>query len=363
MEKITREQILSALGKLRLPGSAQDIVSAGLISDIVIANNRVMFAITADQANTAAMEPVRREAESIVASLPGIEKVMVALTAERKQAPPKTANLKSGIPGLRHIVAVASGKGGVGKSTMAVNLALALKANGLKVAVLDADVYGPSMPRLLGITGKPRAADAEGKLMQPMEAFGLKVMSMGFLVPEDTPMIWRGPMVMSALMQMLRDVTWGEIDIMIVDMPPGTGDAQLTLAQQTPLSGAVIVSTPQDLALLDARKGLNMFRKVSVPVLGIIENMSYFICGKCGERHEIFGHGGAREEARRLAVPFLGEVPLDMEVRARSDAGEPIVAARPEGAHADIFRQIAREVWSQIEAGGPRKSPRIVIED
>ncbi|MGE0241366.1 MAG: Mrp/NBP35 family ATP-binding protein [Parvibaculaceae bacterium] len=363
MEKITREPILAALAKLRLPGGSQDIVSAGLISDIVVANNRVMFAITADQANTAAMELLRREAERIVAGLPGVEKVMVALTAERKPAPPKTANLKSGIPGLRHIVAVASGKGGVGKSTMAVNLALALKANGLRVAVLDADVYGPSLPKLLGITGKPRAADAQGKLMQPMEAFGLKVMSMGFLVPEDTPMIWRGPMVMSALMQMLRDVTWGDIDVMIVDMPPGTGDAQLTLAQQTPLSGAVIVSTPQDLALLDARKGLNMFRKVSVPVLGIIENMSYFICGKCGERHEIFGHGGAREEARRLGVPFLGEVPLDMEVRARSDAGEPIVAALPEGVHAMIFRRMAEAVWSGIEAGSVRKSPRIVIEE
>ena len=363
MEKITREQILAALAKLRLPDGTQDIVAAGLISDIVIANNRVMFAITADQAQSAAFEPLRREAERIVASLPGVEKVMVALTAERRQAPPKTANLKGGIPGLRHIVAVASGKGGVGKSTMAVNLALALKANGLRVAILDADVYGPSLPKLLAITGKPRAADAQGKLMQPMEAYGLKVMSMGFLVPEDTPMIWRGPMVMSALMQMLRDVTWGEIDIMIVDMPPGTGDAQLTLAQQTPLSGAVIVSTPQDLALLDARKGLNMFRKVSVPVLGIIENMSYFMCTKCGERHEIFGHGGAREEARRMGVPFLGEVPVDREVRARSDAGEPIVAAEPDGAHARIFRQIAAEVWSGIEAAGVRKSPRIVIED
>ncbi len=363
MEQITRDQILAALGKLSLPGSGRSIVEAGLISDIVIANNRVMFAITADQANMSAMEPLRREAERIVAGLPGVEKAMVALTAERKQAPPKTANLKAGIPGLHHIVAVASGKGGVGKSTMAVNLALALKANGLRVAVLDADVYGPSLPKLLGIMGKPKAADMEGKLMQPMEAYGLKVMSMGFLVPEDTPMIWRGPMVMSALMQMLRDVTWGEIDIMIVDMPPGTGDAQLTLAQQTPLSGAVIVSTPQDLALLDARKGLNMFRKVSVPVLGIIENMSYFICTKCGERHEIFGHGGARAEAQRLGVPFLGEVPLDMEVRARSDAGEPIVATLPDGPHAAIFRNIAREVWAGIEAGTGRKTPRIVIED
>lgn len=363
MEKVTREQILTALGNLPVPGGRQSLVEAGLISDIVIANNRVMFAITADQANMSAMEPLRREAERIVAGLPGVEKAMVALTAERKQAPPKTANLKAGIPGLRHIVAVASGKGGVGKSTMAVNLALALKANGLRVAVLDADVYGPSLPKLLGIMGKPKAADMEGKLMQPMEAYGLKVMSMGFLVPEDTPMIWRGPMVMSALMQMLRDVTWGEIDIMIVDMPPGTGDAQLTLAQQTPLSGAVIVSTPQDLALLDARKGLNMFRKVSVPVLGIIENMSYFICTKCGERHEIFGHGGARAEAQRLGVPFLGEVPLDMEMRARSDAGEPIVATLPDGPHAAIFRNIARQVWSGIEAGSGRKAPRIVIED
>lgn len=363
MEKITREQILAALGKLTVPGGARSLVESGLISDIVIANNRVMFAITADQANMQAMEPLRREAERIVSDLPGVEKAMVALTAERKQAPPKTANLKAGIPGLRHIVAVASGKGGVGKSTMAVNLALALKANGLRVAVLDADVYGPSLPKLLGIMGKPKAADMEGKLMQPMEAYGLKVMSMGFLVPEDTPMIWRGPMVMSALMQMLRDVTWGEIDVMIVDMPPGTGDAQLTLAQQTPLSGAVIVSTPQDLALLDARKGLNMFRKVSVPVLGIIENMSYFICTKCGERHEIFGHGGARQEALRLGVPFLGEVPLDMEMRARSDAGEPIVATLPEGQHAAIFRKIAEDVWTGIEAGITRKAPRIVIED
>ncbi len=363
MEKVTREQILTALANLPVPGGRQSLAEAGLISDIVIANNRVMFAITADQANMSAMEPLRREAERIVAGLPGVEKAMVALTAERKQAPPKTANLKAGIPGLRHIVAVASGKGGVGKSTMAVNLALALKANGLRVAVLDADVYGPSLPKLLGIMGKPKAADMEGKLMQPMEAYGLKVMSMGFLVPEDTPMIWRGPMVMSALMQMLRDVTWGEIDIMIVDMPPGTGDAQLTLAQQTPLSGAVIVSTPQDLALLDARKGLNMFRKVSVPVLGIIENMSYFICTKCGERHEIFGHGGARAEAQRLGVPFLGEVPLDMEMRARSDAGEPIVATLPDGPHAAIFRNIARDVWSGVEAGSGRKAPRIVIED
>jgi ATP-binding protein involved in chromosome partitioning len=260
------------------------------------------------------------------------------------------------------MIAVASGKGGVGKSTTAVNLALGLQALGLKVAMLDADVYGPSLPKLLGISGKPQAPEGSEKKMLPLENFGLKVMSMGFLVDEATPMIWRGPMVMSALMQMLRDVAWGEVDIMVVDMPPGTGDAQLTLAQQTPLSGAVIVSTPQDLALIDARKGLNMFRKVNVPVLGIVENMSYFICSKCGERHEIFGHGGARDEATRLGVPFLGAVPLDTSLRERSDAGEPVVASEPEGMLAALYRDIAARVWAEIaEPGRTKPPPRIVI--
>jgi ATP-binding protein involved in chromosome partitioning len=266
------------------------------------------------------------------------------------------------VPGVRHIVAVASGKGGVGKSTTAANLALALKANGLKVAVLDADVYGPSMPTLFGISGKPKAG-ADGKTLEPMRRFGVEVMSIGFLVPEETAMIWRGPMVMSAINQLLREVSWGETDIMIVDMPPGTGDAQLTLAQQTPLSGAVIVSTPQDLALIDARRGISMFQKVNVPVLGIVENMSYFTCTKCGERHEIFGHGGAKAESTRLGVPFLGEIPLDIKLRQRSDEGEPLVATDPEGTHARLYREIASQIWAAVSGGaGARPSPKIVIE-
>jgi ATP-binding protein involved in chromosome partitioning len=232
------------------------------------------------------------------------------------------------------------------------------------VAVLDADVYGPSMPKLFGITGRPEASDVEGKRMKPMSRYGVEVASIGFLVDEDTPMIWRGPMVMSALTQLLREVSWGETDVMIVDMPPGTGDAQLTLAQQTPLSGAVIVSTPQDLALIDARKGLNMFRKVNVPVIGIVENMSYFVCTKCGERHEIFGHGGARDEAAKLGVPFLGEVPLDTEVRVRSDRGEPVVVSMPDSIHTAIYRDIARQVWAAIESGTlSRPAPKFTVEN
>ncbi len=256
------------------------------------------------------------------------------------------------MPGVGAIIAVASGKGGVGKSTVAANLALGLEANGLTVGVLDADIYGPSMPRMLGISGRPRSRD--GKTLEPMENYGLKCMSMGFLVPEDTPMIWRGPMVMSALQQMLREVEWGELDIMVVDMPPGTGDAQLTMAQQVPLAGAVIVSTPQDIALLDARKGLNMFRKVDVPVLGIVENMSYFLCPHCGERSEIFSHGGARREAELLGVEFLGEVPLDLQIRETSDGGHPITVSDPQNPHAAVFRQIAARVWEKVSGESDR---------
>jgi len=265
------------------------------------------------------------------------------------------------VPGVGAIVAVASGKGGVGKSTVAANLALGLKANGLEVGVLDADIYGPSMPRMLGISGRPQTQN--GKTLVPMENYGLKCMSMGFLVPEDTAMIWRGPMVMSALQQMLREVDWGELDIMIVDMPPGTGDAQLTMAQQVPLAGAVIVSTPQDIALLDARKGLNMFRQVEVPVLGIVENMSYFLCPHCGGRSEIFAHGGARLEAERLGTEFLGEIPLALEIRETSDSGMPITVSAPAHPHALIFHQMAARVWEKVAGEGTRRPPpRIVIE-
>jgi len=267
---------------------------------------------------------------------------------------------KPAVPGVTHIVAVASGKGGVGKSTTAVNLALALKTLGLKVGVLDADIYGPSMPRMLGISGKPISRD--GKTLEPMENHGLKCMSMGFLVAEDTPTIWRGPMVMSALQQMLRQVNWGELDIMVVDMPPGTGDAQLTMAQQVPLAGAVIVSTPQDIALQDARKGLNMFRRVDVPVLGFIENMSYFLCPHCGERTDIFSHGGAKAEAEKLGVEFLGELPLDIAIRETSDSGNPIVVADPDSKYTATYRAIATRLWQTLAGTPQRQAPKIVVE-
>jgi ATP-binding protein involved in chromosome partitioning len=269
---------------------------------------------------------------------------------------------QGGVPGVTNIVAVASGKGGVGKSTTAVNLAAGLVAKGLRVGILDADIYGPSLPRLLGLKGQPNQI---GDKLEPMSAYGLKVMSMGFLVDEETPMIWRGPMVMSALTQMLKDVAWGDLDILVVDMPPGTGDAQLTMAQQVPLAGAVIVSTPQDLALIDARKGLNMFRKVNVPVLGIVENMSTFVCPHCGARTDIFGHGGARQEAERLGVPFLGEVPLTMSVRELSDQGRPVVVSEPASPAAEAFRQIAERTWAELQGakGESRLAPRIVVEN
>ena len=381
MASISRDQVIDALRGIEGPGG--DPVSRGLVSEIVTVGKDVMFSITVDPAHAREMEPLRAAAEKAVSAIPGIGKVMVALTAERPQgsgqaapraqhthahpqphAPAQTRRATGGVPGIERIIAVASGKGGVGKSTTAVNLALGLKALGLKVGVLDADIYGPSLPRLLGVTGRPRQVQPGSRMLTPLEGHGLKVMSMGFLVEEETPVIWRGPMVMSALQQMMREVEWGELDILVVDMPPGTGDAQLTLAQQTPLAGAVIVSTPQDLALIDARKGLAMFRKVDVPVLGIVENMSYFVCPACGEAHEIFGHGGARAEAERLGVPFLGEVPLDMEIRERSDSGQPIVATNPQSPHAAAYRDIATRVWSALqgESRGVRPAPRIVIE-
>jgi ATP-binding protein involved in chromosome partitioning len=366
---LTTDLILSELKRIAAPDGRGNIVSAGLVSDIAINGGQVMFALNASPQHMRAMEQLRGVVEQAVAGIPGVSKAMVALTAERapqREMGPKASagqTLRNGIPGIGHLIAVASGKGGVGKSTTAINLALALKTLGLRVAVLDADVYGPSMPKLFGLTGKPLASDAEGKRMKPMQGYGLEVASIGFLVEEDTPMIWRGPMVMSALTQLLREVEWSETDVMIIDMPPGTGDAQLTLAQQTPLSGAVIVSTPQDLALIDARKGLNMFRKVNVPVIGIIENMSYFMCDQCGTRHEIFGHGGARAEAERLNVPFLGEVPLDKEVRLRSDQGLPVVATMPDGLHAAIYRDIARQVWTTVSGGTLQKpAPKISFE-
>ncbi|WP_439273113.1 Mrp/NBP35 family ATP-binding protein [Pseudochrobactrum sp. HB0163] len=373
MSQITKEAVLAQLKQVTGPDFEGDIVSLGLVSDIFIADNKVFFSITVPADRAQAMEPLRLRAEKLVKNIPGVAGALVTLTAERKggrtsdDAPPsrpetvaQPQQAKPGIPGIDKIIAVASGKGGVGKSTTSVNIALGLQALGLKVGILDADIYGPSMPRLLGISGRPETVN--GRIMRPMSNYGIKVMSMGFLVEEETPMIWRGPMVMSALNQMMREVEWGNLDVLVVDMPPGTGDAQLTMAQQVPLAGAVIVSTPQDLALIDARKGLNMFARVNVPLLGIVENMSYFIAPDTGKRYDIFGHGGAKAEAERLNVPFLGAVPLHMQIRELSDAGMPVTVKEPEGEHAQIYRDIAQKVWSQVSGHSVRSAPKIVFE-
>ena len=373
---ITREHVLQALSTVPVDAKGTGLVASGRLSDVVVDDaGRVMFSITIDPSEAADMERVRQAAVTAVQGLPSVTGVFASLTADRPTgsagAPPSPAAAQrpraaaqpknQRIPGVAHVIAVASGKGGVGKSTTAANLALGLKALGLKVGLLDADIYGPSMPKLLGIHGKPRLL--ENRILEPMEAYGLKVMSIGFLVEEEAAMIWRGPMVMSAITQMLREVAWGDLDVLVVDMPPGTGDAQLTMAQATPLAGAVIVSTPQDLALIDARRGVSMFKRVEIPILGIVENMATFVCPHCGQASHIFGHGGAREEAKRLDVPFLGEVPLNMTIRELSDAGRPVVVADPEGPHATIYKDMAQQVWASLSGGAAAKpAPRIVIE-
>jgi ATP-binding protein involved in chromosome partitioning len=388
---VTKEQVLSALAKVSAPGGAA-LPDARVLSEVVVGDGKVFFSITVDAAAVKAWEPVRAAAEAAVRAIPGVQSALVALTAERSAGsasrgpqPAHVANQpraagkpaaaahghahghgadreQPGIPGVDAIIAVASGKGGVGKSTTAVNLALGLRDLGLKVGILDADIYGPSLPKLLAIKEKPETIG--GTRLKPIMRYGLTVMSIGFMIDEETPMIWRGPMVMSAITQMLREVEWGKLDVMVVDMPPGTGDAQLTMAQQVPLKGAVIVSTPQDLALIDARRGVAMFKRVNVPVLGVVENMSYFLCPECGTRSDIFSHGGARHEAERLGVPFLGEVPLHMTIREKSDAGLPVVATEPDGPHAKIYRDIAAKVLEQIKSGesARRVAPKIVIE-
>jgi ATP-binding protein involved in chromosome partitioning len=284
-----------------------------------------------------------------------------AVSAAHPDPKARATSQAAGIPGVKHVIAVASGKGGVGKSTTSCNLALGFAAIGLKAGVLDADIYGPSQPKLFGLRGKPRLVD--GRKLEPMERFGVKVMSIGFLIEEDLAMIWRGPMVISAITQMLRGVAWGDLDILVVDLPPGTGDAQLTMAQQTPLAGAIIVSTPQDIALIDARRGIAMFEKVNVPLLGLIENMSGFCCPACNHVTPIFGHGGARHEADMRGIPFLGEIPLDIQIRETSDDGRPIVATEPDSVHARHYIDIARTLWTAVTTGAAsRPAPRIVIE-
>ncbi len=372
----TREDVLKSLEAIRHPRTGRSIVELGMVSGVVIKGSNVGFALEIDPGEAELMEPVRRACEEAVRQLPGVTSCTVVLTAERQARPGASASpLAAGpgaprtprpqpkplAPGVRALVAVASGKGGVGKSTTAINLAFGLKRLGLRVGLLDADIYGPSVPRMAGASGRPSSVD--GKRLRPIASFGVLCMSMGFLVEEDAPMIWRGPMVQSAIQQMLGDVEWGELDVMVIDLPPGTGDAQLTIAQRVPLTGAVIVSTPQDIALLDAKKAINMFRKVDVPIFGIVENMSYFVCPHCGGRSEIFAYGGARACAERYGVDFLAEIPLDPRIRETSDAGRPIVIADPESPQAQAYQALARSVRDKIAARqgeGARTFPRIV---
>ena len=371
MAQPTELEIKTALKKVNLPDTDQNIIDTEMVSGIVVKDGHVQFALEIDPKTADRMEPVRKAAETAIKELNGILSVTAVMTAHsggpaqgRANEPdhPKTIQQQRDLlPQVGAIVAVASGKGGVGKSTTAINLAVAFRQMGLRTAILDADIYGPSLPTMMGISGRPSSPN--GKTIIPMEAHGVTCMSIGFLVPQDTAMIWRGPMVMGALEQMMGDVDWGPQDVLVVDMPPGTGDAQLTMAQRVPLAGAVIVSTPQDLSLIDAKKGLNMFQKVDVPVLGIVENMSYFLCPNCGERSDIFAHGGASVAATQIGVDFLGEIPLEIAIREGGDNGTPIVAADPEGKFAKAYHKIAKSVWAKVNEGiSTSSAPNITFE-
>jgi ATP-binding protein involved in chromosome partitioning len=367
LASLTEIRVIEALRTVDSGTAGLDIVARGWVKNVHIKDGHVTFALEVPASQGPKLEPVRRSAESAVRQLEGVSSVTAVLTAEARRPPPPGApgptaapagRERLALPTVKHIIAVASGKGGVGKSTTAVNIAVALGRLGRKVALFDADIYGPSVPRLTGLAGQKPHSD--GKRVSPLEAHGIKVMSIGFMMAEDTPVVWRGPMVMGALEQMLRDVDWGDLDVMVVDMPPGTGDTQLTMSQRVPLAGAVIVSTPQDIALIDARKGLGMFRKVEVPILGLIENMSYYVCPACGHRDEIFAHGGARRTAEQLNVDFLGEVPLDLKIRLTSDEGVPVVVSEPDGPHALGYIEIAKRLWEKL-ASGRRKAPEISV--
>lgn len=372
MTKVHERDVLAALQSIVDPDRNQDIVSLGMISGLSVEDGNVSFAIKVSPERGPALEPLRLAAEEVVRRIPGVAAARAVLFADRPAAQAPHGHGGHGhaqggeaqaplLPEVGAIIAIASGKGGVGKSTTSVNIALALRDLGLSVGLFDADIFGPSQPRLLGVAqSRPQTTETDAIL--PVEAWGLKVMSIGFLVPEDAPVVWRGPMVMGALEQLMRDVQWGRLDVLVVDMPPGTGDVQLTMTQRVPLTGAVIVSTPQDIALIDARKGLNMFRTVNVPVLGIVENMSYFTCPGCGREEHIFGHGGAKMEAAKIGAEFLGELPLDTVIRTTSDEGRPIVATQPDGPHAKAYRDIAKRIWDKAQAElSAKRGPKIVM--
>jgi ATP-binding protein involved in chromosome partitioning len=349
----TQEQILEALKKVKFPGLSRDIVSFGFVRDLVVEGDTVSLTIHFQTENPAVGQQIARDAEAAVRAVEGVREARVQLDIGAKQGMTSGGAMPAGpssLEGVKYRIAVASGKGGVGKSTVSTNLALSLRALGYTVGLLDADIYGPSQQMMLGIEGRPQIDDQTEKII-PMERHGIKTMSLGLITDPDTPVIWRGPMVMKAIDQFLTDVKWGVLDFLVIDLPPGTGDAQLTLTQKAGLTGAVVVTTPQDVALIDARKGLAMFRKVNVPVLGIVENMSYYVCRHCGEREEIFGHGGGQRTAALLGVPFLGEVPLDPKVVVGGDTGEPIVAAHPDAPAAMAFREVARQVAEQVTSG------------
>ena len=367
MSEKLEDRIIETLRTVLVPSRKGDLVSEDMVCGLINNNGNVGFSIEINPTEVNEMEPIRKAAADAVAALRGVVSVTAVLTAEKpEQVTTSQPDVSRGmqkpklLENVGAVIAVASGKGGVGKSTTAVNLALALAQSGLKVGLMDADIYGPSLPMMMGIHQKPDSID--GKKLLPIEKYGLKCMSIGFMVPPDTPMIWRGPMVMGALEQLMGDTDWGKLDMMVIDMPPGTGDAQLTISQRVALSGAIIVSTPQDLALLDAVKGLNMFQKVEVPILGIIENMSYFLCPNCGERSEIFNNGGAEKAAVEMGIDFLGAVPLEMAIRAGADSGKPLVASDPKSPHALVYHAIAEIVQRSALETAKRTSPQIIIE-
>ncbi len=347
---ITRDAVLDALKTLKDPVSGSDIVAAGIVRALTLEGANVRFVLEIDPAKSDLYTPIRAEAEAVVAGLTGVEKVSALMTAHSTKAPPpdlkpnKAAKPQGPqkIPGIAKIIAVASGKGGVGKSTVSANLACALAQAGKRVGLLDADVYGPSQPRMLGVSGRPASPD--GKTILPLRNHGVTMMSIGLMTNDDQAVVWRGPMLMGALQQMMMQVQWGALDVLIVDLPPGTGDVQMTLAQKAEVDGAVVVSTPQDVALIDARKGIDMFHKLNVPILGLIENMSTHICSNCGHEEHIFGHGGVAAEAEKLNVPLLAEVPLHLDVRLAADGGAPIVVSKPDSAQAKAFQDIAAQL-------------------